>query len=491
MRRGVLLVVMTLIAAVVPGLPVRASGPPVPTSVGDACQPDPSVQGPQVLHCRYGPLTVTPGANMILFGPVSIESPRADGFITSFSPNLVDATTGQVPPVHVVHLHHGVWLNASQTGTTPFFATGEEKTRSIIPPGYGYRTRPDDAWVLNYMLHNLTPNPFTVFIRYDLTWVPPSTPGIKEVVPVWLDAVGHKSFAKSIYPVYDPPKDGSGYTETFSADQDAEIVWVGGHVHPGGVRDELRSPTCGNKLLFTSEAVMNQGPPSFGSWDYRMTVTPPDWRFTVKRGDQISVTGYYDNAHPWYEAMAIMFAWAHPLTPEEMANPPTPACSSPPTTGQVTDAPYAPETNPQPVFGGDGEHPLGTPPASAATTNVLIAGFNYYPGGGTGQPSGVHAGDTVTFTNADASASIFHTVTSCANPCNGLWGQKYPLATWLSPTDLGDSGQLGFGPPAATAATQRVSWSFTVPTDAPVGEVFTYFCRIHPVMRGSLEVVAP
>ena len=307
---------------------------------------------------------------------------------------------------------------------------------------------------------------------------------------MWLDAVGHKSAAQSIYPVYDPPKDGSGYTETFTADQDAEIVWVGGHVHPGGVRDELRSPTCGNKLLFTSEAVMNQGPPSFGSWDYRMTVTPPDWRFTVKRGDQISVTGYDDNA-PVVRGHGDHVRAGPSAHPRGDGQPRRRRGSSPPTTGQVTDAPARPENNPQPVFGGDGEHPLGTPPASAATTNVLIAGFNYYPGGGTGQPSGVHAGDTVTFTNADASASIFHTVTSCANPCNGLWGQKYLLATWLSPTDPCDSGQPGFGPPAATAATQRVSWSFTVPTDASVGEVFTYFCRIHPVMRGSLEVVAP
>jgi plastocyanin len=310
------------------------------------------------------------------------------------------------------------------------------------------------------------------------------------VVPVWLDAVGHKSFAQSIYPVYNPAKDGSGYTETFSADQDAEIVWVGGHVHPGGLRDELHSVTCpGKPLLFSSDAVMNQGDASFGSWDYRMTVSPPDWRYTVRRGDQISVTGYYDNLHPWYEAMAIMFAWAHPLTPAEMAAQPPP-CTLPSTTaGAVTDAPYAPENNPAPVFGGDGEQPLGSPTASAATTDVTIAGFNYYPGGGAGQPAGVTKGATVTFRNADAAASIFHTITSCANPCNGLWGQKYPLATWPSSTDLGDSGQLGYGPPDATAATQKDSWSFTIPSDAPTGEIFTYFCRIHPEMRGSLEVV--
>lgn len=490
-----MVVVVALLAAVGPVVHAVALGPAVPTGPRDLCQPDPTLIGEQTLHCRYGPLAVTPGTNMIVLGPVSIESPRADGYITSISPNLVDATTGAVPPVHLVHLHHGVWLNAAQGNTTPFFATGEEKTRSILPhaadgtPEYGYRTRATDAWVLNYMLHNLTPNTYTVVIRYDLTWVPASTPDMKDVVPIWLDAVGqNEGSAKAIYPVYDPARDGAGYTATFSADRDAEIVWAGGHVHPGGLRDELHSVTCSNALLFSSDATMN-GPDSFGSWDYRMTVTPPDWRFTIRTGDKVSVTGYYDSNHPWYEAMAIMFAWAHPLTPAELAT--RPPCTPPSTTtGGVTDAPTAPENNPAPLFGGSGEHPVAPPPSPPpATTDVGIAAFNYYPGGGTGQPAGVRAGETVRFTNLDASASIFHTVTSCASPCNGAWGQSYPLATWASTSDLGDSGQLGFGPPFATAATQKASWSFTVPPGAPLGEVFTFFCRIHPAMRGSLEVV--
>src|SRR3954464_14415172 len=105
MRRGMVVLVLVVAAAVVPAVPLRAAQP---TPAG--CQPNPLVQAPQTLHCRYGPLVVTPGTNMILLGPVTIESPRANGYITSFSPNLVDATTGAVPPIHVVHLHHGVWL---------------------------------------------------------------------------------------------------------------------------------------------------------------------------------------------------------------------------------------------------------------------------------------------------------------------------------------------------------------------------------------------
>ncbi len=134
MRKAVLVAVIALVAATLPGFQASAGESPPASRLG--CQPDPTLQE-QVLHCTYGPLQVTPGANMILFGPVTIESPRADGYITSFAPNLVLAATGDVPPIHEVHLHHGVWINAAQGGTTPFFATGEEKTRSEIPPGTG------------------------------------------------------------------------------------------------------------------------------------------------------------------------------------------------------------------------------------------------------------------------------------------------------------------------------------------------------------------
>src|SRR5687768_15748154 len=223
MRKAVMVAVMTLVAATLPGFRAVADQPPT-SRLG--CQPDPTVQGEQVLHCTYGPLEVTTGANMILVGPVTIESPRANGFITSFAPNLVLTATGEVPPIHEVHLHHGVWINGARGDTTPFFATGEEKTRSEIPAGYGYRTSPADAWILNYMIHNLTAAAYTVTITYDLTWVPASA-GLKEVVPVWLDAVGHKEPSKQIYPVYDPERSGAGETAEFEADRDVDLVWVG------------------------------------------------------------------------------------------------------------------------------------------------------------------------------------------------------------------------------------------------------------------------
>src|SRR3712207_2141233 len=64
------------------------------------------------LRFSYGPIAVKPGQNDVLIGPVTIEKPNMDGFITRFKPNLVRAD-GTVPPVEQVHLHHGTWLSRS------------------------------------------------------------------------------------------------------------------------------------------------------------------------------------------------------------------------------------------------------------------------------------------------------------------------------------------------------------------------------------------
>ncbi len=93
----------------------------------------------------------------------------------------------------------------------------------------------------------------------------------------------------------------------------------------------------------------------------------------------------------------------------------------------------------------------------------------------------VKAGESITYENLDANIGKgqWHTITACAAPCNRSTGIAYPLAD--GPV-IFDSGELGLGgPPTA----DRTSW--TIPTDLPPG-TYTYFCRIHPIMRGAFRV---
>jgi plastocyanin len=104
----------------------------------------------------------------------------------------------------------------------------------------------------------------------------------------------------------------------------------------------------------------------------------------------------------------------------------------------------------------------------------------------------VKLGTNLRFTNADAH-SIYHTVTSCAFPCLGSTSASFPLADGR--TSAGrqldfDSSELGYGAPAIGPAKQDATWQLPVTEEQGYqpGEVVTYFCRIHPSMRGAFEV---
>src|SRR5438874_2812577 len=87
---------------------------------------------------RYGPLFAAPGHNLILVGPVTIDKPAGDGYLTRVRPDLVDSS-GKAPPIEQVHMHHAVMLNLSRKDTTypslpqRFYGFGAEKTIGQLP----------------------------------------------------------------------------------------------------------------------------------------------------------------------------------------------------------------------------------------------------------------------------------------------------------------------------------------------------------------------
>jgi plastocyanin len=458
------------------------------------------------LHFEYGPITIHPGQNNIQFSKGAVPKPTEDGWILRMAPNLRYAD-GTVPPVDVLHLHHGVWLNASRTDSTiplypeRFMAAGEEKTITQFPDGFGYPYKASDQWVINYMLHDLTPNGGQVWITYDLDFLPASAPAaatMRAVRPIWMDVQNGSG-----YPVFDAVK-GTGSDGTFTypdqaadpykgkpapsnvwtVDRDGVLIATGGHLHPGGLHDDMYLDRNGASAhLFTAEAHYFE-PAGAVSWDVATTVTNPDWRVAVHAGDQIRVTTTYDTSKAsWYESMGIMVAW--------MADP---------APGDATDDPFATPVDQPGVLthghlpendnhGGAGNE-LADPTTRAVATSpedgdITIAGFAY----GAGDMSAVDpipavkAGQTLTFRNDDAplGPGIWHSITACAAPCNQSTGIAYPLADG----DVAfDSGQLGkAGPPTAG----RVDWQ--TPADLKPG-LYTYFCRIHPFMRGAFDVTS-
>jgi hypothetical protein len=460
---------------------------------------------------------------------------------------------GGIPRVDVLHLHHGVWVTNGAAGQGEgntldfgslhlyeFMASGEEKTIYQLPPGYGYPIGGNDHWYVNYMIHNLRVTPAKIYLTYDMDFVPATSPaakGITPVHPIWMDVMDHH-----IYPVFDvkrysgrnglftfpdmakDPYGGGPPLNKFTIDHPGALVATAGHVHPGGLYTDLDVTRAGAKIaskairtapdtvrLFRSYANYfdKRGPIS---WDMAMKGTAPDWRPHLKAGDTLSVSATYETRRAsWYESMGIMVAW-EAWDSEIGKNPFTSTVSSPRAHGSGAD-PFAHATDQRGYVThghlAENNHHGGTQwltvnptklPACRGAHTVDISGFVYNPGDL--EAPGVHRcaptvkeGQSLTFVNQDASslpagvpgiapssaylASIFHTVTTCQNPCGFDTGISYPLANGGGNLD---SGQLGDGNPAIG----RVTWA--TPTNLAPG-TYTFFCRIHPFMRGVFRIV--
>ena len=490
----------------------------------------PAAEGVEHLSYRVGPLHITPGQNRIAYRAVT-EKPPVDGWIVGIKPDLVYAD-GSVPKTNLVMFHHGVWINLSRADSTApgvperFFATGEEKTRLRLPPGFGYRYRASDTWFLNHMVHNLTSQPMELYVSYDIDFIPDGSPaaeGLRPVRPVWMDVQN-----RTTYPVFDVHRGSGGADGRFSypgeaenpypnglarnlwqVDRDGVLVTTAGHIHTGGLWNDLwlrrtgaryAGPNCasrrtaaqlrrcrrrapsvrGNRAHLFRSIAKYWEPRGPVSWDVSMTATPANWRVAVKKGDILETSATYESKRAsWYESMGIMVVYM-----ADGAGGRNPYRTKVDRRGRITHG-HLPENN---VHGGG--------PSNLADARRLPAGV--LPGGSIGiddftygagdlrqsapynRPPTVKRGKSLTFelSGDDASQEIWHSITSCAPPCNGATGIAYPIPDGRFQFD---SGQLG----DHTPAVGRRTWE--TPKNLPAG-TYTYFCRIHPSMRGAFRV---
>jgi plastocyanin len=323
---------------------------------------------------------------------------------------------------------------------------------------------------------------------------------------------------------------------------DGTLIGTGGHVHPGGLhimvenRGSKEHPCTGSAPgggtpIFNSEAVWHVAK---YSEDFQMSVTDPHWRAPLHKGDRIRLTGYYENKdHAWITAMTHEGFYIDPAQPPKAGCAPysvgtpaakplvlskIPSCKGKaagkarracmrrqalvrrkrarqkaawqrsqfdPMQGVLSHSFYKAES----ICGEE----YGAPPCNKpekdrgkgmATDTVTITNFIYRPGdmtltGQEGAPVQVKQGSSLKFVNADQSANIRHSITTCESPCNGPYVSNYPFADgrW-------ESGTLGYD--AVDGGTEDPVAE--TPKDLAVGH-YAYYCRIHPWMRGAFDVV--
>ncbi|MDQ2700100.1 MAG: hypothetical protein M3Y23_02090, partial [Actinomycetota bacterium] len=241
----------------------------------------------------------------------------------------------------------------------------------------------------------------------------------------------------------------------------------------------------GNRVrLFQSTAhYFGDRPPV--SWDVAMFSTKPDWRVEVKKGDVLDLqTTYETKIASWYESMGINVIY---MADEKEGD--DPFVTKVDGEGVLNHGHYAENDDHGgnlPVVGPD----PGSLPAGPGTGGPFeIADYVYGAGdfrlpGAAGRPPVVKKGESITFRMGqnDLDQEIWHSLTSCKSPCNRSTGISYPIPDGEYQFDSGQMGNIG----APTVG--RTTWS--TPADAPVG-THTFFCRIHPLMRGAFRVVDP
>jgi len=270
------------------------------------------------LTLRSGPYTVQ--GFQTVWPTAMVPNAGVNGYITRMEAELVDRR-GRHVRINKVMLHHVVFIDTARRYNacagrkgTPFFGTGEENERLVLPPGYGYRTHRGDRWrlVAMFMSHQLQAK--TVYLRYRVTvTTPPPTRRMTDVLPMWLRADGCK-----VEPAYDVNGDGDParhnlQTTAWRMPFDGRIVAAGGHLHGGAYDLRVTQPRCGDRTLINNAPrygmpsdlvyhvfpVLHEPGPVSTGWQLSKTGIP------VRKGELLNVIGDYDQSEPHGRVMAI------------------------------------------------------------------------------------------------------------------------------------------------------------------------------------------
>ena len=450
------------------------------------------------------------------------DKPKVDGWITRMRPDLVYAN-GTVPRVDVIHLHHGVWLNIARHDAT------RRATRALLrgrrgeddlPAAAGLRLPLQAERHLAPQLHDPQPHADAGegVITYDIDFIPTDVAGgegdqagapdldgraERQALPGVRRAEGHGQERASTPIPNDGPDAvrGGDAAERVDRRPRRRPHRHGGHLHPGGLHTDLwlqrraRGPAARARRtkaavdarhgahLFRSQAKYFE-PAGAVSWDVAMTGDATRLARARAQGRHRSTSTTYDTKRALVVRVDGDHGRLHGRRPSRRLDP----FSKPRRrAGKLTHG-HLPEND---NHGGKLVGPAG--PAQArrrppSTRNVDIKDYIYGRGdlsrrAAAAARRSIQAGQSLTFTNlddAEASAqSAYHTITACKAPCNRHDRHRLPDRQREVQFDSGELGNAG------RAAAGTHTWK--TPKNLTPG-TYTYFCRIHPFMRGAFRV---
>jgi hypothetical protein len=264
---------------------------------------------------RYGPFTV-PGGTHAMPGSyeslrVGVPKPCSECYITSIAPDLTYANDGTRATMATgMMLHHAVFASQWRSDATcsgtwlglageRFFASGDERSRVVLPAGYGYRLRWYDRWNLLVDLMNMGAGSKQVYLTVTYTYRS-TFDSVRPVKPIWLDIDNCGDSEYSIPATY--PAEHDSHWD-WQSTMDGTIVAMGGHVHHTGRRVEATNESQGGSLICSSSATEDM--------EHVVAMSPCTGFLpsTIRRGDNIRLHSIYSSDVPRDDVMGIMLGY--------------------------------------------------------------------------------------------------------------------------------------------------------------------------------------
>ena len=370
-----------------------------------------------------------------------------------------------------------------------------------LPKGYGYPLKATDGLLLNHMIHNLTPMPTQVYMVYAdrlraeglarrragsgrcgrSGWTCRAATSIRSSTSARAPA------GRAASPIRTTPGTPTAAVRSgTSGSSTGRACWSPPPATciPGGLHTDLkvRAAAAGPRRLFRSVAKYFE-PAGAVSWDVAMTGHAAGLAREGPQGRRaLASTATYDTRRAsWWESMGIMVAYMadggpgqEPVQDRSVDRPgrsPTGTCRRTTTTAAARPALPDPRTLP------DGADNPGF---------VDIVDFRYQLGdlslgGPAGNPPVIHAGPVADLPRRrrrrEGDLPLDHLVQGALQPHDGHR---------VSDRGRGRAVRVGHARQRG-AAGDRARSSGRRPTNLSPG-TYTYFCRIHPFMRGAFRV---
>ena len=200
----------------------------------------------------FGPYHIPPGQDS---NRITLDLPLNEGFITAIAPRLINAATGEMPPMQEAHIHHAHWFRVTNDpeqeyytsvggdrGLSWVFGTGEETTQGRLDDrarldqaagnnwDYGMKIDATTPQALIYMIHNKLATPETFLVTLDVTFIPGSREEIKEATGRDIHPLYGQLWGQTKDVTTKDPKIGDDWEVT----HDGVAIASAGHLHPGG-----------------------------------------------------------------------------------------------------------------------------------------------------------------------------------------------------------------------------------------------------------------